>query len=165
MSSESPRAGRVVSLHIHPPQAGEPMLSMPELDLVAGQGILQNKRYFGRKSRNGEPTKRQITLIEREQIAEHAAILGLESIAAGLVRSNIETEGIDLVPLCGQTVRIGTAVLLIGHPRDPCRKMDLIAPGLKDLMDEGKQGMLAQVITSGKIRVGDKIVVLPSTPA
>lgn len=133
---------------------------MPELDLVAGQGILQNKRYFGRKSRNGQPTKRQVTLIEREQIAEHGAVLGLESIPPGLVRANIETGGIDLVPLCGATVRVGTAVLLIGKPRDPCHKMDLIAPGLKNLMDHGRQGVLAQVITSGKVRLQDEIVVL-----
>jgi MOSC domain-containing protein YiiM len=39
--------------------------------------------------------------------------------------------------------------------------MDLIAPGLKNLMEEGKQGVLAQVITSGQVRVQDEIVVLP----
>lgn len=135
------------------------MLSYVELDFVAGQGIVQDKRYFGRKSRNGDPTRRQVTLIAREQIAEHAAVLGLEAIASGLVRANIETEGIDLVPLCGRTVRIGAAVLLIGKPRDPCHKMDLIAPGLKNLMAAGKQGVLAQVITSGKVRLQDEIFV------
>ena len=137
------------------------MISVPEFDLVAGQGIVQDKRYFGRKSRNGEPTKRQLTLIEREQIAEHAAILGLPSIREGLVRSNIETEDIDLVPLAGLRLRIGTAVILIGKPRDPCEKMDRIAPGLKALMDHGKQGVLAQVIESGKVRLLDEISVLP----
>lgn len=135
------------------------MLSYVELDFVAGQGIVQDKRYFGRKSRNGDPTRRQVTLIAREQIAEHAAVLGLEAIASGLVRANIETEGIDLVPLYGRTVRIGAAVLLIGKPRDPCHKMDLIAPGLKNLMAAGKQGVLAQVITSGKVRLQDEIFV------
>ena len=78
----------------------------------------------------------------------------------GVVRSNIETEGIDLVPLAGKQIQIGASVLLIGAPRDPCEKMDRIAPGLRDLMDYGKQGVLAQVIRSGKIRLGDAITIL-----
>jgi MOSC domain-containing protein YiiM len=152
---------RVASLHIHPATAGEAMISVAEIDLIAGQGILQDKRYFGRKSRNGEPTKRQLTLIAREQIGEHAATLGLPAIHEGLVRSNIETENIDLVPLAGRRVRIGTAVVLIGNPRDPCEKMDRIAAGLRELMNHGKQGVLAQVIESGKVRVRDEITLLP----
>ena len=159
------RTARVLSLHTHPAVGGDAMISVPELDLIAGQGILQDKRYFGRKSRNGEPTKRQLTLIEREQIAEHAAALGLQSIREGLVRSNIETENIDLVPLAGRRLRIGTAVILIGKPRDPCEKMDRIAPGLKGLMDHGKQGVLAQVFESGKVRLLDEITVLAKSPA
>ena len=133
------------------------MRSVPELELVAGEGIVQDARYFGRKSRNGEPTKRQVTLIEREQIAEHCAVLGLSSIPPGVVRSNIETEGIHLGGLEGCHLRVGTAVLLIGKPRDPCPKMDQIAPGLRELMDHGKQGVLAMVVVSGTVRVGDEI--------
>ena len=158
MSSEVPR-GHIASLHVHGTSGGDPMRTVPQLELVAGKGILQDPRYFGRKSRNGEPTKRQVTLIEREQIAEHGAVLGLSSIPPGVVRSNIETEGINLTGLQGRHLRVGTAVLLIGKPRDPCDKMDQIAPGLRQLMDHGKQGMLATVVVSGSVRVGDEISV------
>ena len=161
MGSPPDRIGRVLSLHIHPATGGEQMIDVPEIDLVAGQGIQQDKRYFGRKSRSGEPSKRQVTLMEREQITEHAARLDLRGIPEGVVRSNIETEQIELVPLEGRRVRIGTAVILIGKPRDPCEKMDRIAQGLKDLMDHGRQGVLAQVIESGKVRIRDEITVLP----
>lgn len=136
------------------------MQSLDEIELVAEKGIVQDGRYFGRRSRAGGPSQRQVTLIEREQIAEHAAVLGLKNIPPGVVRSNIETEGIDLVALAGKRVRVGSAELLIGAPRDPCEKMDRIAPGLRELMDHGKQGVLAQVVKSGKVRVGDEIVVL-----
>ncbi len=136
------------------------MLDLVELDLETDNGIVQDKRYFGRRSSSGMPAKRQLTLIEREQISAHANTLGLDGLAPGIVRSNIETEGIDLVPLAGKQIQIGTAVLLIGAPRDPCEKMDHIAPGLRELMDHGKQGVLAQVVRSGKIRVGDPITVL-----
>ena len=158
MCSESQR-GRVASLHAHGAQGGDPMRTVLELELVAGKGIVQDPRYFGRKSRNGEPTKRQVTLIEREQISEHSAVLGLTSIPPGIVRSNIETEGINLFGLEGYHLRIGTAVLLIGKPRDPCEKMDRIAPGLRNLMDHGKQGVLATVVVSGTIRVSDEISI------
>jgi MOSC domain-containing protein YiiM len=136
------------------------MLSADELELIAEKGIVQDKRYFGRKSRNGEPSRRQVTLIEQEQVAEHAAALGAEGFPAGVVRSNIETTGIELVPLKGKVVQIGTARLLIGEPRDPCEKMEAIMPGLRALMEDGRQGVLAQVIASGTIRVGDRIEAL-----
>ena len=136
------------------------MVPLPEFDLEADNGIVQDKRYFGRRSSSGEPSRRQVTLIEREQISEHATALGQDDFPPGIVRSNVETEGISLVPLSGKQVKIGAAVLLIGAPRDPCAQMDRIAPGLRERMDHGKQGVLAQVLVSGKVRLGDPITVL-----
>ena len=136
------------------------MVTLREIEVVAGKGIVQDKRYFDRSSRSGEPSKRQITLIEREQIAAHAATLGCAGFDPGVVLSNIETEGIGLVPLEGQTIQIGTARILIGAPRDPCAKMDAIKPGLRALMDHGRQGALGQVVESGVIKVGDAIRVV-----
>jgi len=135
------------------------MIPATELELVADKGVAGSKRYFGRRSILGEPTKRQVTLIEREQISEHAAALGVEFFAPGIVRSNIETEGIDLVPLEGKTLRIGAALVRVGKPRTPCAKMDQIMPGLRALMEDSRQGVLAQVIGSGTVRLGDEIRV------
>lgn len=136
------------------------MLAVPQIDVVSEKGIVQDKRYFGRRSANGQPSKRQVTLIEREQIGEHAAALGCATFAPGAVRSNIETEGIDLVSLKGKTLQIGSARLRVGEPRDPCEKMDRVMPGLRALMENDRQGVLAQVIGSGSIRVGDEIHVV-----
>jgi MOSC domain-containing protein YiiM len=134
--------------------------AVAEVEVVETKGILGDSRYFGRLSREtGQPTRRQVSLIEREQIAEHAAALGLQTIAPGAVRSNIETEGINLVPLIGRELLIGEAVLLLSAPRDPCAKMDAICQGLRSLMMEHRQGVLAQVVRSGKIRIGDAISV------
>src|ERR1041385_476077 len=97
--------GRVASLHLHPAKPGEPLQQVEAIEVVADKGILDEPRYFGRtNSSNGKPTRRQVSLIEREQIAEHAVALGLESIPPGAVRANIETVGIDLVALAGQQV-------------------------------------------------------------
>jgi MOSC domain-containing protein YiiM len=131
-----------------------------EVELVQNKGILGEPRYFGRISRRtGEPSARQVSLIEREQIAQHAATLGLAEIAPGAVRANIETVGVDLVALVGRQIQIGNTVLLIHSPRDPCSQMDAICQGLRELMENNRQGVLAQVIRSGTIRVGDHILI------
>ena len=153
-------SGRVASLHLHPADPGTPLQAVAAVELIAGQGIQGDTRYFGRLSRDtGQPTRRQVTLIEREQIAEHATALGLAAIAPGAVRSNIETTGINLIALLGREVEIGDAVLLLYAPRDPCAKMDAICQGLRARMMDSRQGVLAQVVRSGKIRVGDAILL------
>ena len=85
--------GTVASLHIHPPVAGDPMLATDALSVVEGKGIENNGegRLFDRGS------KRQVTLIEREQLAEHANALVHPGLRPGDVRSNIETEGLSLI--------------------------------------------------------------------
>ena len=163
-SSVQSLGGRVASLHLHPAEPGAPLQSVEEIELVEARGILGEPRYFGRVSRDtGEPRRRQVTLIEREQIAEHAATLGLPFISPGAVRSNIETLGINLIALVGREVEIGEAVLLFYAPRDPCEKMDAVCLGLRELMKNQRQGVLAQVLRSGRVRVGDAVTERPVT--
>jgi MOSC domain-containing protein YiiM len=157
--------GQVASLHLHPAEDGAPLQSVESIELVAAKGIVGDARYFGRLSRStGQPTRRQVTLIEREQIAEHAAALGLPAIPPGAVRSNIETEGINLVSLLGRQIQIGDALLFLYAPRDPCSKMDAICQGLRARMMDNRQGVLAEVVRSGTIRCGAAIRVLPGRP-
>ena len=152
--------GRVASLHLHPAEPGAPLQSVPAIDVVAGKGVRNDPRYFERISRGtGQPTRRQVSLMEREQIAAHATALGLESIPPGAVRANIETTGIDLVALVGREVRVGGSILLFYEPRLPCEKMDALCAGLRELMKDNRQGVMAEVVRSGTIRVGDSILV------
>ena len=150
--------GRVASLHLHPVEPGAPLQPIESVEVVSGRGIQGDTRYFGRLSRDtGEPSRRQVTLIEREQIAEHAVALALPSIPPSAVRSNIETTGINLISLLAREVEIGGAVLRFYARRDPCAKMDAIRQGLRALMLNSRQGVLAEVLRSGTIRVGDSI--------
>lgn len=144
-------AGRVASIHLHPAKGGEPLTSVDIIHVVAGKGIEEDRRYFNRGSR------RQVTLIECEQIADHAAAFGIVDFAPGEVRSNLETTGIDLIALLGQRVEVGEAVLDFYAPRTPCHKMDALCPGLRERMEDRRQGVLAQVVRGGAIRVGDAI--------
>jgi MOSC domain-containing protein YiiM len=149
--------GYVASLHLHPAKPGAPFTSVPAIHVIENKGIEGNPRYFGRVSQNGKPSRRQVTLIERAQIEDHSGKLGIEPLSPGVVRSNIETEGINLIELIGQHVRIGSAVLYFYEPRLPCAKMDAICMGLRALMENGRQGVLAQVVSGGSITVGDSI--------
>jgi hypothetical protein len=150
--------GRVASLHLHPAKSGAALTGVEEIKLVAGKGIQDEPRYFGKISRRTDkPSRRQVSLIEREQIAEHAAALGLPSIAPGRVRANIETEGIDLVQLIGKRVKIGDAILFFYEGRTPCRQMDAICTGLRALMENNRQGVMAEIVQSGTVRLRDTI--------
>jgi MOSC domain-containing protein YiiM len=152
--------GRVASIHLHPVQPGTPLQGVDQVQVVENKGIDGEPRYFGRLSRDtGQPSRRQVTLMEREQIDEHAAALGMDSIAPGAVRSNIETTGINLIAAIGKEVEIGEAVLFLYGRRDPCEKMDAICQGLRERMMDSRQGVLAEVRRSGKIQVGDSICI------
>jgi MOSC domain-containing protein YiiM len=129
------------------------MLTLDSLDLVKDQGIAQDPRYFRRPS-FGKPAKRQVTLIGCEQLAEHAAALGLKSLPNGIVRSNIEVEGIDLVSLIGCRIRVGEAVLELIEPRTPCSKMDEIAPGLRALMRMANKELLHGLFSLDRFGLG-----------
>jgi MOSC domain-containing protein YiiM len=155
--------GTVASLHLHPEVSGEALRAVNEVYAEAGKGLVGDTRIFGRKNQQGEPGRRQVSLIAREEIARHAAALGLAEIAPGAVRSNIETTGLDLMSFLGREMAVGEAVLLFCEARKPCWKMDRIAPGLQALMSQARQGVLAQVIRAGRIRAGDAI--RPFSPA
>lgn len=151
--------GRIASLHLHPDKAGGRMTDTNEIEVVAGKGIRGEPRYFERTNRAGQPSRRNVTLIEREIVAQHAKNLKAE-IPPGLVKSNVETSGVDLVSLIGKKVQVGEAVLNFYEARMPCDQMDRIIPGMRLLMCDKRQGVVAEVVQSGRIKVGDAVRVL-----
>ena len=102
---------------------------------------------------------RQISLLAEESI-EKMGELGLK-IGYGDFAENITTKNIDLSKLrIGQKIRVGKEVILeitqIGKKcHDECEIKRLIG---KCVMP--KEGVFARVISGGKIKVGDEIIVL-----
>jgi MOSC domain-containing protein YiiM len=135
------------------------MVPADSLALDPIRGILGDSRYQDRQKPDGSPFKRQVTLIEREVLASHADALGVALFNAGEARSNIETTGIDLVALVGRRLRVGSALLELVEPRDPCWQMDALCQGLKALMDGGRQGVIARIVEPGVVRAGDRVAV------
>jgi MOSC domain-containing protein YiiM len=132
------------------------------MTLVAGKGILGNTRYYNTvNKKTKKPNINHVSLIEREQINNHAVAVSIEKIDPGIVRSNIETSGIDLVSLVGKYILIGeTAVLYFYKTRIPCWKMDVICDGLQNLMKSKRQGVIAEIIISGNIKIGDTLQII-----
>ena len=96
---------------------------------------------------------RQVLFMDEETLAA----FGLN---AGRVRENITTRGIALNTLAaGTRVRAGSAVFEITKSCAPCEFINDIQPGLREKM-EGQRGMLARVVESGEMKIGDTIEMI-----
>ena len=102
---------------------------------------------------HANPPKREVLFVS----ADH-----LESVdvVPGAIRENLTVEGADVQqwPI-GQRVRVGEAVFEITMVCDPCQRMDDLRDGLRAELD-GKRGMLARIVESGEIAVGDSVELL-----
>ena len=129
------------------PQKKEPMVPSATLMLVEGLGVEGDHHARPRSSR-------QVLLMAEE----NCDAFGL---APGEVRENIVTRGIDLQALpAGTRLEIGEAALEITKDCEPCVFIERLRPGLQAQM-VGRRGMLSRVVRSGRIRVGDSIVLIP----
>jgi len=152
----------------------------PAIMLVAGHGV-QGDAHYGTTVQHrsrvaadpSQPNLRQVHLL-------HAEILdGLRRqgfrVDPGTLGENITTRGLDLLGLPrGTRLHLGPrAVIEITGLRNPCRQLDRYQHGLTQAMldkDEcgrlvRKAGVMAIVLTGGKVREDDVIkVALPTGP-
>ncbi len=130
------------------PQKNKPVVRAETLTLLAGRGIEGDHHAK-------EGSQRQVLVMaEKNCIA-----FGL---APGAVRENIVTRGLDVQALApGMRLEAGGAVLEITKDCAPCPFIDTLRPGLQDQI-KGRRGMLARVITSGRMTVGDEVRVVPA---
>jgi MOSC domain-containing protein YiiM len=149
-----------------------------QLTLLAGLGI-EGDAHAGRTVQHlsriakepNTPNLRQVHLIHAE-LFDELAEKGF-SVSPGQLGENVTTRGIDLLGLSrGTRLRLGDEALIeITGLRNPCHQINGLAPGLMaatlDKAPDGslirKSGVMAVVITSGDVRVGDPIT-LASVP-
>jgi MOSC domain-containing protein YiiM len=112
---------------------------------IAGQGL--------EGCAHANPPKREVLFASKEHLDE----VGVEP---GSTRENLTVEGDDVErwPV-GQRLRAGGAVFEITMVCDPCHRMDELREGLRAEL-EGRRGMLAKVVESGEVAVGDEITLL-----
>jgi MOSC domain-containing protein YiiM len=112
---------------------------------VAGQGL--------DGCAHANPPKREVLFASKE----HLEAVGVDP---GAIRENLTVEGDDVQGWrVGQRVRVGGAVFEITMVCDPCHRMDELRDGLRSEL-EGRRGMLARVVESGEVAVGDEIELL-----
>jgi MOSC domain-containing protein YiiM len=94
--------------------------------------------------------KREVLFVSKE----HLDSVGVEP---GAIRENLTVEGTDVEqwPI-GQRVKVGEAVFEITMVCDPCHRMDELRDGLRAEL-QGKRGMLARIVESGEVAVGDPV--------
>jgi MOSC domain-containing protein YiiM len=113
---------------------------------IAGQGL--------EGCAHANPPKREVLFVS----AEHIESVDVEP---GAIRENFTVEGTDVQqwPI-GQQVKVGDeAVFEVTMVCDPCNRMDQLREGLRAELD-GKRGMLARVVESGEVAVGDPVELL-----
>ncbi|GGO86632.1 molybdenum cofactor sulfurase [Marinobacterium nitratireducens] len=148
-----PQQGRLEQILVRPAR-DEAMLSLPQAEVVPGQGIVGD-RFSGRLD-----SKRQVTLFQAEMLGVLASLLHVEFIDPRLLRRNLLVSGISLQALSGRRFRIGEVVLAGAGQCHPCSRMEkALGPGGFNAM-RGIGGLCARVVEGGAIRVGDRVIAL-----
>lgn len=137
--------GRIVGLWTSPGRDTAQAVANERVRAIAGHGF--------EGCAHANPPKREVLFVSRE----HLDSVGVEP---GAVRENLTVEGDDVEqwPI-GQQVRVGEALFEITMVCDPCRRMDELRQGLRAEL-QGKRGMLARVVESGEVAVGDPIELI-----
>jgi MOSC domain-containing protein YiiM len=127
-----------------------PMKEVDEVEAVCNKGF----RYCA----HGRPgSTRQLLLMAIEDLVD----LGL---LPGMVKENLTTRGLKLGQLKrGQRLSLGSALVEIIGPCQPCGRMDELRPGLQEAL-RGRRGVLCRVVAGGIIRRGDRIELVPFQP-
>lgn len=96
--------------------------------------------------------KRGVLFVAAEDLED----LGVEP---GAVRENFTVRGAEVMswPI-GQRLAAGEAEFEVTMVCNPCELMERIRPGLQAEL-EGRRGMLARVVQTGEVSVGDELRV------
>lgn len=127
---------------------------LTEAMLVAGHGITGDRKA-------GRHPQRQINLLSRAWL-EALAPLGY-TITPGAFGEQLVLQDVDVGALApGQRLRLGpAAVIEITMPRNGCTRLEA-AQGLSNEAFQGQVGMMARVVSDGRIRPGDPVTLIDS---
>ena len=142
-------SGSVVSIQLNVGHRA-PMKSVESARMIENYGIEGDRHVIS----EGVRTKRQVLLTDEETLAKFG-------LSRGDIRENITLSSIDIHSLKeGDRVSLGgdAVVEITGHCA-PCARMDEIREGLRVEID-GQRGMLATVVSSGEVSVGDEVRAL-----
>lgn len=147
--------------HIHIAEvAGGPVRRLEAVEAIAGVG-LEGDRYARRDgfwADTDRTESRDLTLIEAEEIERLAREFDLH-LAPGASRRNVTTRGIRLNELVGKKFWIGDVLARGTKLCEPCNHLAELTglPLIKPLTH--RAGLRADLLSSGRISVGDQVTV------
>jgi hypothetical protein len=137
--------------------AGEPIVTLDEVEAVAGRG-LRGDRYFGVFN---EEEATNITLIAQEDLDAIKRDYDFP-ITAEQTRRNLLTVGVPLSHLIGKRFSIGEVVLEGVEICEPCKGLAEFSgygnPIISAMLHRG--GLRANIIKGGVIHAGDRIAAI-----
>lgn len=140
--------GQVEAIWLKPARRG-PMEARREVTAVAGRGLQGNANQGG---------KRQVTLLDSAAWARAEADLG-GAVDPAARRANLLVAGLELSGSRGRVLRVGGCRIAVRGETRPCGRMDLASAGLQAALDpEWRGGIFGEVLTGGRIALGDPVV-------
>jgi MOSC domain-containing protein YiiM len=137
----------VIGIHIAAATWPEPVGAVDEVEAVAQQGLVGDRK-FG--------TRRQISIVSTEELDEAAAKWGGD-IPAGLTRRQITISAGRFNREPGSIIRLGEVVVSVNGDCSPCDEMNLsIGPGAREALVD-LAGVTGTIVEGGIIRLGDPV--------
>ena len=133
-------------------EKGGKIINLNDIEVLKGEGILND-----RKCKENNDKKKQITLIEIENI-RHYNEISSTNFPASYFRRNLVTKNIKLNELLNREFFLGNVKVFAHDLCRPCNDLQKLLKKdniIKELLDKG--GLRCEVISSGKIYVGDII--------
>lgn len=140
-------SGRVEWIGLRPGRR-ETVREVDQADL-ADTGLVGDRR--------NKAGKRAVTLIQWEHLAVIAALARHEAVRPSDLRRNIAVSGLNLIAVRNHGIRIGDAVLKITGICAPCSRMEEVLGDGGYNAVRGHGGVTAEVVTPGRITVGDAV--------
>jgi MOSC domain-containing protein YiiM len=157
------QSGTVVSIFFAP-TAAAPMISVPEIQAIAGKG-LDGDRYFYKSGTYSKTpgSGREVTLIEVEALEALSRDYRIK-VGGGDARRNIVTRDVALNHFVERDFTIGAVLLRGTRLCEPCRHLEKLSVKgtMRGLIHRG--GLRAVIVSGGMIRVGDAVAAIQSLP-
>ena len=131
------------------------IVEVRKVEVLAGRGIIGDRHF-----RDQNNPKNELTLIESENIDYYNKKFDVQ-IPYINFRRNIVTKGIKLNELIGKQLILGKTKVKGNDLCRPCKHLQEIL-NQEDIIKEflKKGGLRCEILTSGIIKVGDKIKIL-----
>ena len=133
-------------------EKGGKIINLNDVEVFKGEGIINDRKC--KKNNNKE---KQITLIEIENI-EYYNSISSTNFPASYFRRNLVTKNVKLNELLNKEFFIGNIKVFAHDLCRPCNYLQKLLKKdniIKELLDKG--GLRCEVLSSGKIYVGDLI--------